>query len=247
MLFVAFFGTIGILNYMHRLAHSHRLTKETLTLPVNIREINVFFITDIHRRKLNAPFFKTLRGQVDMVWIGGDLLEKGVSAEQLKENLTILNKIGKIFFVWGNNDYEWPQSELTKLFEDHEVTVLKNQCYPFSEYGDVWTLAGVDDLSTGELDYEKTIQGAAGPCILLSHNPDIVNELPSFMNIVYLLSGHTHGGQIRLGPFGIAEKGGWKRKNDIPMLISHGYGTTKLPLRLGTEAEAHLINIRSRR
>ena len=57
-----------------------------------------------------------------------------------------------------------------------------------------------------------------------------------------MLSGHTHGGQIHLFGFRPYERGRLKRENDLTILISNGYGTTGVPLRLGAKAETHLIN-----
>ncbi|WP_370314234.1 hypothetical protein [Guptibacillus hwajinpoensis] len=56
-----------------------------------------------------------------------------------------------------------------------------------------------------------------------------------------ILSGHTHGGQIRLFGWGIREKGGIKNINGTTVVISNGYGTTTLPLRLMAPAESHIF------
>ena len=66
------------------------------------------------------------------------------------------------------------------------------------------------------------------------------------MELSLLLSGHTHGGQIHLFGFSPYEKGRLKKENDLTVLISNGYGTTGVPLRLGAKAETHLISIENR-
>ncbi|WP_426470530.1 hypothetical protein, partial [Salmonella enterica] len=43
--------------------------------------------------------------------------------------------------------------------------------------------------------------------ILVSHDPRIIEKIKPQHEIALVLSGHTHGGQIRLGPFGLYEKG----------------------------------------
>ena len=66
-----------------------------------------------------------------------------------------------------------------------------------------------------------------------------------------LLSGHTHGGQIRiLGTTSIELSSlerhylsGWSRENGIPALTTSGLGCESVNLRLGTQAEAWLISL----
>ncbi|MFC0297998.1 hypothetical protein [Geobacillus jurassicus] len=64
-------------------------------------------------------------------------------------------------------------------------------------------------------------------------------------HISLLLSGHTHGGQIRLFSFGLYEKRGLKWRGRTALFTSNGYGTIGALLRLGAPAEAHLITIAS--
>ena len=58
-----------------------------------------------------------------------------------------------------------------------------------------------------------------------------------------MLAGHTHGGQIRIGKYGLQEKGSFRMKQGRAKLISNGYGTSTLPLRLGAAPECHVIEI----
>ena len=58
-----------------------------------------------------------------------------------------------------------------------------------------------------------------------------------------MLAGHLHGGQIRIGPIGIYEKGSYRLKENRAELISNGFGTTGVPLRLGAKSECHIITL----
>ena len=55
--------------------------------------------------------------------------------------------------------------------------------------------------------------------ILLSHNPDVIYYVDEESKVDLILSGHTHGGQIRLFNFGMYELGGLKEKRQIPLLL----------------------------
>ena len=74
---------------------------------------------------------------------------------------------------------------------------------------------------------------------------DIQKKLLPEHEIRLVLSGHTHGGQIHILGYSPYEKGKIKKLENTTLLISNGYGTTSLPLRLGAPAECHLITIKN--
>ena len=93
------------------------------------------------------------------------------------------------------------------------------------------------------------------PRILLSHNPDVAEE-PGLLNsghrVDLILSGHTHGGQIRLpligtpvtnSRYGSKYAAGLVQGPRCPVFISRGIGTTVLPIRLGVPPEIALIEL----
>jgi len=116
-----------------------------------------------------------------------------------------------------------------------------------SRDGEKLALIGVEDMSKRRAKLEKALQGVDENAfrILASHNPKIVGRLRPEHRISLVISGHTHGGQIRLFSFGLYEKGGLKSVNGTAVYVSNGYGTTTIPLRLGAPAETNLITIRS--
>ncbi len=102
--------TVSIVLYMIWLAHHDTLTKETILserLPRNFHDFTIFFIADIHRRKVNKQTIQRVQQTVDAVFIGGDLIERGVSFDKMINNIRTLKILqAPIYFVWGNNDYE---------------------------------------------------------------------------------------------------------------------------------------------
>lgn len=153
------------------------------------------------------------------------------------------------FFVWGNNDYEVPAEELSKLFQKHSVHVLRNEsfCLPVSMDCDVPVyLLGTDDVSKGRSSKSSTFSEVPQRAfkILISHNPVFEKKLAAADGVSLFLSGHTHGGQIRFFGVGPYKKGGWGNSGKMKTLVSNGYGTSAVPLRLGAKAETHLITIK---
>jgi predicted MPP superfamily phosphohydrolase len=105
---------------------------------------------------------------------------------------------------------------------------------------------GVDDLD-GTL--AKVTDDA--PVILLAHEPDIVMRVPE--RVALTLSGHTHGGQLRL--FGWSPVvpsrygnrfayGHMREPRDL--IVSGGLGCSYLPLRIGVPPEIVVVTIRGR-
>ncbi len=205
----------------------------------------LFFISDVHTRLIKTSTLECIKEKVDVVVIGGDLVEKGVSLKQVQKNINILKSFGApIYFVWGNNDYELDVLELTKQLESQGVHILKNSADNFVHNKQVISFIGLDCCKMREAKFIEGIEHANGHIkILITHHPKAFFELSAseIEDIDFALSGHTHGGQIRFFGIGPYSRGGYKKHFEKTMLISEGYGYTKLPLRLGTNAECHVI------
>lgn len=252
ILIVCFIILAGLLIYMYIEANENRVVKQRLEFPNLSKDfgvVNIFFISDIHRRVISDEIIDQVKEEkVDVVIIGGDLLEKGVRLEQVKENILKLKGLGPVLFVWGNNDYEIDVPLLDALLLNLNVKTLVNTSILFeSENGARLSIIGVDDPTTERDDLEQAMLESDENSfkILVSHNPIISKSVLSKHKISLILSGHTHGGQIHLLGYSPYEKGKIKKENDVTILISNGYGTTGVPLRLGAKPETHLLSIKN--
>ncbi|WP_239582961.1 metallophosphoesterase [Bacillus tianshenii] len=238
-----------LLIYMFKQAKQETIKEEKLAFPefpASFKEVSIFFISDIHRRKLSPDFIEPIMGKADFVVIGGDLAEKGVSLSQVKENIEVLKKLGLIFFVWGNNDYELDYHELDSMLLQNGVKILDNTAFKFeSDTGELLEVIGVDDMIHDRDDLRLALQDATKDSfkILVSHDPKIVEKFSEEEKISLVLSGHTHGGQIRIFGYGPHEKGAIHQLPHTTLLVSNGFGTTMIPLRLGAQPETHLLKI----
>ncbi|MBM7648017.1 putative MPP superfamily phosphohydrolase [Bacillus ectoiniformans] len=230
---------------MFKEGHRNEVKSEEVKLHsfTELKPFNLFFISDIHRRQIAHSIIDKVQGKADVIVIGGDLTEKGVPIDRIKQNLVLLQKVAPVFFVWGNNDYECP--DLKDLLESCNVTILKNGSAVLNHGTQQIYLLGVDDASVGTIDKPSTFSHVPneGCKILISHNPVFANRLSEGDSVSLFLSGHTHGGQIRLFHWGLYPNGGWSERAGMRMLVSNGYGTSGVPLRLGAKAETHLITI----
>jgi uncharacterized protein len=244
-------GSAVFIGYMYREAFEDRIVNHELffpEFPAGLGALTIFFISDIHRRSVSTDIIARAQGRADIVIIGGDLAEKGVKLERVKENLVQLASIAPVYFVWGNNDYELDRRKVKELMKEVGVKILDNSWVILDDsQGERLTLTGVDDFAVGNADLDEALAGAGSSFrILVSHNPEVASLLKEEHYISLVLSGHTHGGQIRLLGYSPYKKGGIHKLANTTLFVSNGYGTTALPLRLGAEAQTHLITLRQR-
>ncbi|MBM7645320.1 putative MPP superfamily phosphohydrolase [Scopulibacillus daqui] len=238
-----------ILVYMFFQAHRHIVLDVDITiedLPEAFDGYQIFFISDIHRRLVSFKLLKQIKSQPDIVVIGGDLTETGVPFSRVEENVRRLSQVGPIIFIWGNHDLYVDREALQQIFKKFQVKILDNQALVFKRGKDHLNIVGINDV-TNHLDrLDEALEGRKkGTTVLLSHNPDIKYQLHEHHRIPLVISGHTHGGQIRLFGWGLREKGGIKEHPFGMLIVSKGYGTTWHPLRLGAPPDTLLLTLRS--
>lgn len=244
-------GAVFLVLYMLKEAFLNRVIEHELSFPdfpTTFGKVSIFFISDIHRRTISETIINHVQKKADIVIIGGDLTEKGVPFERVKANLQKLKRIGPVYFVWGNNDYEVDYHKLDAILLDYGIKVLDNTAVTFeSQQGEKLCLLGVDDLNQSRDRLDLALLDAEDQSfkILASHYPNITEKILTEHEIRLVLSGHTHGGQIHILGYSPYERGKIKRLENTVLFISNGYGTTALPLRLGAPAECHLITLRN--
>ncbi len=249
-IYIILIAIVFLLLYMWLEANKNLVKEQVLMFddfPKDLEKLTIFFISDIHRRKVSEKLINKVVGKTDIVIIGGDLTEKGVSFERISENVDALKALGPTYFVWGNNDYETDFHRLDSLLLEKGVKILDNTAVNFeSRSGEKISLLGVDDMSEERDRLEMALLDAGDNSfkILACHNPRIVKKIEKDHNIKLVLTGHTHGGQIRIMNFGYYEKGKLSDNGVFKLLISNGYGTTGVPLRLGAEPETHLMTLK---
>ena len=170
--------------------------------------------------------------------------------------------LGK-FGVAGNHDVKLDRAvgvDLADAMALGGVTLLRNSSATIERGGQSIALIGLDDWTEGA-QAPRDVAGRADVgdyTIVLSHTPD---ALPPLVNqpaqggarwIDLMLCGHLHGGQVRLmgwspivpSIYGDRFLSGWYDEGGAALLVSNGVGALYLPIRLGAEPQAHLIEIR---
>lgn len=118
-------------------------------------------------------------------------------------------------------------------------------------------IAGVGDLLEDVVDADAALAGVPGhvPRLLLAHNPDTAEHAGlrrAGHRIDLMLSGHTHGGQVRLpllgtplipSRYGRKYAGGLVQGPVCPVIVSRGIGMSLVPVRFGVPPEVVLIEL----
>ncbi|TWT07605.1 phosphoesterase [Planococcus sp. CPCC 101016] len=236
-------AALALLLFMLRNAFSEKLVQTSLELRAEkpFKPFRLLFIADVHRRVIKPA---AIDFSVDVIVIGGDLVEKGVPLDRVAENIKTLTKRAPVYFIWGNNDREVDENSLRKIFEQYGVVLLEDQSVPLFNHENL-RLVGLDHFAYKPDGFENAFKDVneSDTVLFVSHTPFDFWKVKEKYSADLLLAGHTHGGQIRVGPFGLFKKGSMVVKEDRVELISNGFGTTTLHLRLGAPAEYHLLTI----
>lgn len=259
-------GTVMLLLHMWREAHNYVVTEdevELVHLPASFDGATILYLSDTHERLLKINDVEKFRGRVDWVLIGGDVAQEGISWSIVRQNMSLLSSLAPAFVVYGNHDKKAGTAYLSKLLENSNIQVLQDKIVFLHKGEEEVQLVGLDYRSKqGQLLFQKNREQGLrtkekNSTIVLVHDP--MDALRLDLDVDLVLSGHTHGGQMvlpLLGPIFLnkayrAVSSGWfslKRnmedKRDGKMLVSRGYGTNHLPLRLCCPAEIHLITLR---
>ncbi|MGH7826762.1 MAG: metallophosphoesterase [Candidatus Binatia bacterium] len=226
--------------------------------PKDLGPLRVLLISDIHTGIFLVPdtlskiIVSLMELEPDLVAVAGDVVT-GHSSE-VKPFLEALAPLSQAplgaWFCYGNHDYfGGDPEEIRSALRSAGITTLKNETVVVKYAGGSFVLGGIDDRIFGRPDWEGLLSGHGSPHLLLAHNPDQFYEAAA-RGVPLTLSGHTHGGQIRLptGPPIIRQskfcldEGAYAFRSSL-LVVSRGMGSVLLPWRWGADPEAVLIEI----
>lgn len=243
-IFILIVVFLSLISYMVFLAFGNNVLMHTIDTNGVEETYPIFFISDTHNRRIHSSVIERIKGNVNCIIIGGDFVDHRTSLQKIEENLNKLTAVAPTYFVWGNNDLEIPKDQFLPLLAKYNVQVICNDSVLIHNGNNKIRLCAIDFNGTGEM-VEQSIKHCKEDehIIFVSHDPNCFKKVLDYITPLVLLGGHIHGGQIRLGPFGLFEKGSFGPNFGTHQLISNGYGTTLLPLRLGAKAQCHIIQI----
>ena len=161
--------------------------------------------TSMNRRKLNKIVEIVNQQQPDIVAITGDFFTykpDPVSINLLETALKKLTPKEKTLAVLGNHDYWFDPSAISKILSQSNVLELSNSVYTIERGQARLNIAGVDDYleQKSRLDLVIAQLSTDDVAILFVHEPDFADISAATERFSLEISGHSHGGQVRI-PF----------------------------------------------
>jgi predicted MPP superfamily phosphohydrolase len=231
---------------------------ELKRLPKKIDGYRVIHLSDIH----HSPFTGadhiervvrvTNRLKPDLIVLTGDYVSHHREyIAPVAELLGRLSAAHGVHACLGNHDH-WTDAEMViREFRNAGINVLVNEGFRLDAGGGSFWLAGVDDHMVGKTDVGAALTGSFPDemKVLLAHNPVIFREAARY-GVDLTLSGHTHGGQIRVRDpqrklIPGRRKAGLHRKHDSQLYITRGIGTVVVPVRYHCPPEISLLEFRA--
>ena len=193
--------------------------------------------------------------QPDITVFTGDLVTRADAAsDELADLLAELPPKDERFAVLGNHDYWSDPRAVYSTLSRAGFGVLMNRATVLNRGGQCLCIAGVDDLWGGRPDGQAALAYVepGTPCVMLCHNPDYAEDLPSGGRVDLMLCGHTHGGQFKI-PFGPRPilpidnpkyAAGLAQGPRCQVYTSVGLGMIGVPFRFNCRPELTLITLR---
>jgi uncharacterized protein len=243
------------------------LTVTLPRLPDAFAGMKIVQISDIHFQEYTeAAFLDAIVRKVnavapDLVVLTGDF----VSTKPLPRHFSVAlgnhcaEHLSRLtcplrYAILGNHDCMVGCHAITDALHTHGIPVLANSNVPLERNGQRVWLAGIKDVLDDRPDLGAALPSGRSkqePVILLAHEPDFADYAVG-RQVDLVLSGHTHGGQIRLPllpPLLLPEMGikyvhGLFRMRDgMQLYVNRGIGAVTLPFRFRCQPEMTVITL----
>jgi uncharacterized protein len=244
-------------------------------LSADFEGMRIAQVSDIHMDSFTEPFFmrqvieRINQLKPDAVFLTGDFVTSGQwpnsdSHEAAWECAGILKGLEckSVHAILGNHDVSVGAETVEAALRSSGISVLRNTFLPIERGGGRMWLAGLDDPLAGHPDLDAAIPDNIRnlpnePVVLLCHGPDYATRVRSHaagQAVDLMLSGHTHGGQIRLPligalvlpPMGKRFVEGWFQLGSMGLYVNRGIGTIGVPFRLDCPPEITLFTLRAK-
>ncbi len=209
------FGILALLTicafFNGLVVNTHKLTTDKLHKKDSIR---IVLITDLHSHiygKNQSKLVSLIKKQKpDIIALAGDIVDDVAPIEGAKQFLIGIKGLAPTYYVSGNHEY-WSNDikNIKALLKKYNVNVLENNYQSISIRNSNLIICGVDDpevmrYENNNSNYREEIYNSFLELkdkpqykILLAHRPELI-ELYKESSFDLVLSGHAHGGQVRI-------------------------------------------------
>ena len=231
-------------------------------LPPELDGFTIACVTDVHLQswihRAGRATIKLLAGaRPHLVALIGDICNRYDDLETLVSFARQARGTTATVATLGNWEHDAGIDRRTaeKAYGRVGVELLYNSATRISVGNAALTIVGIDDPGLGHPDVVAATRGLNGrePCVWVLHAPAYVDDVqPGLVpRPAAIISGHTHGGQVRLPlytpytPFGSGRfVAGWYRDTLAPLYVSRGIGTVEIPVRLFCPPELPIFTLK---
>lgn len=249
----------------------HELSVEERTfsiarLPDAFRGMRIVQVSDFHYADFTEPFFvremvhRINQLRPDMVLLTGDFVSFGPlpiswARKHIHGCAAILSKIEcpLHYAILGNHDYVVGTDYVAGPLRENGIPVLVNASVALERGGQRIWLAGLGSACSQDADFSGVLRRlpAGEPVVMMAHEPDILPDVARHGGVDLMLSGHTHGGQVRfpfMPPFHLPEYGrnfleGMFRMGPTQLYVNRGIGAVGVPFRFRCPPEITVITL----
>ncbi|MCR5526843.1 MAG: metallophosphoesterase [Lachnospiraceae bacterium] len=240
-----------------------------------MKSVTMAVISDLHECEFgdgNRRLFAVLREQdPDFIVIAGDLITaKGGNCTATMDFLKRMSERWPVYYGVGNHErkvldlekFSEQKKRFVKGLQEAGVGLIRNEYIDIPESN--IRITGLDleryyyHKITRRPVSEKHLQELLGKAdtsrynVLLAHNPDHFEDYTAW-NPDLILSGHVHGGIIRIAGHGVISPAyhifpkydaGLFEKNDVKMLLGRGIGSHSINMRLFNTPELLMVSLK---
>ncbi len=251
-------------RWMARMLDRAELPRVTLTVPglhAAFDGYTIAFLSDIHAGPylgadvLSVLFERVTRAKPDLIVLGGDMVNyEADEAIDVADAMAKLRAKDGVLSVPGNHDhYSQDILRIIKTLEKAGALTLMNHATTIERRGQHLALLGVDDGGAGRFDLARARERSRDTAtrVLLSHTPDAL-PFAQRCDVDVMLSGHTHGGQVRapgIPPITTHTRGrfvdGIYRAGRTTAFVGRGVGVVCVPLRAFCPPHVPLVTLQA--
>ncbi|OCT12920.1 phosphoesterase [Paenibacillus pectinilyticus] len=233
------------------------------TLPEAFKGLRVVQFSDLHFgfhldvNQLTRVVEVIQAEQPDIVCFTGDLVDYAVGqhGKEMRDVLKRIQPTYGCFAVLGNHDYYGNANEVASVLEDGGFHCLRNRGVRIQKDNQSIWMAGVEDMWEGVPDLQAALQKMNKEewVLLLSHAPDFADTAAA-SPVQLQLSGHSHGGQVRLPfigplasvPYGVKYPSGLYHvgpNKSLTLYTNRGIGVSVRPIRFMCRPEITVFTL----
>lgn len=259
------FSAVDIwLGWENKSLMTTEIAVESENLPASFSGFRIVQVSDLHNTTFGIKNKKLInvikKANPDIIVITGDMVD--MNRTEIDVALSFAEKavsVAPTYFVTGNHDVKAVgRKKLLDGLENIGVFVMRNEKTEIEKAGEKITLLGIDDpkflddfmrnddITNTKNAIEKLMEETDTYSVLLAHRAEMFGVFVS-SGVDLVLTGHAHGGQIRLpGKGGMLAPGqGWwpqydsglYEKQNTQMIVSRGLGNSAFPFRINNRPE----------